>query len=186
MTGNFKIRALKTDDDYFIKGDIIEFKNGHTRWRDGGDSSIYESYDEFIKENFMWDDFFELVEEGEFGEKDLRKLIKPCYAVRFETGNWAIAMTRTSEIIGFYSINDITSGVTSLSYIDKNLKDVGGESEYNIIEIRGYSNFDQLKIEGRPLIWKREEKSPTQLEIESIESEIRKLSDKLSELRKGL
>lgn len=188
MNGNFKIRALKSDDDYFIKGDVIEFKNGHTRWRDGEDSCEYESYKEFIKDNYLWEDFLELIEEKEEENKieDLRELIKPCYVVKFRDEEWGIAMIRINEIIGFHKINDISSGITNLSYMDKNLEDINGETEYDIVEIRGYSDVDQKDIESRPLIWKREEKSPTQLEIESIELEQRKLADRLSELRKEL
>ena len=184
MNGNFKIRALKSDDDYFIKGDVIEFKNGHTRWRDGEDSCEYESYKEFIKDNYLWEDFLELIEEKEEENKieDLRELIKPCYVV----------VRRDGSIAGVFEGKrgmrlQASMGTTFCDVVDydKNLEKRG--KEYDIMEVYGLPNYSMdISINNRPLIWKREEKSPTQLEIESIELEQRKLADRLSELRKEL
>ena len=118
--------------------------------------------------------------------EDLRKLIKPCYAVKIRDGRYVIAFARKDSEINFNRTEDISNGVTKLSYFDENLIDNDGYSEYDIMEIRGYAGTDQKNIEGREIIWKREEKSPTQIKIEELETEQRKIADKIAELRKEL
>ena len=117
---------------------------------------------------------------------DLRELIKPCYAVRIRDGRWLIAFTIKDNGINFNEIGDISIGVTKLSNFDKSLIDKDGYSKYDIMEIRGYSQTNQKNIRIRDVIWKREEKSPTQIKLEELETEQRKIADKIAELRKEL
>ena len=94
--------------------------------------------------------------------EDLRELIKPCYAVKIRDGRWLIAFTIKDNEINLNEIGDISSGATKLSDFDKSLIDKYGYSQYDIMEIRGYSNVSQKNIETRDVVWKRAEKSPTQ------------------------
>lgn len=196
--GNFKVRALKTDSDFFYEGDIIEFVDGSTVWVYGGSSSYYKDFTKFMYDNPRWADYLEEIKEGEkimestkgnFKVKclDLRELIEPCLFVRIRGENApCIAIKETSDI-GFYSTENYR-GISSLSSYDKNLNNSSDNDEYDIIEIMDFTDYSSILKCGKT-IWKREEapiKSPTQLEIESIESEQRKLADRLSELRKGL
>ena len=135
-----------------------------------------------------WTSYYkEVKEEGEDRIEDLRELIKPCYAVRFsgEKG-WCLAMNRRDGTIGFNSINDIRRGITRMSSIDKNLLDDSKMPEYDIMEIRGYADVNQFDIENRPLIWKREEKSPTQIKLKELEKKQREIADEMEKLRKEL
>ena len=47
------------------------------------------------------------------------------------------------------------------------------------------NNFD-ISTSNRPLIWKREEKSPTQLKLEELEKKQREIADEMEKLRKEL
>ena len=50
-----------------------------------------------------------------------------------------------------------------------------------------YDQFSIVKIErGAELIWKREEKSAKQIEIEAIENEMKKLAERLEQVRKEM
>ena len=131
-----------------------------------------------------WWDYNE--EDLEKVVEDLRELIKPCYAVRIRDGRWLIAFARKDNEINFNETGDISIGVTKLSDFDKSLIDKDGYSQYDIMEIRGYSSANQKNIEERKIIWKREEKSPTQIKLEELETEQRKIADKIAELRKEL
>lgn len=122
--------------------------------------------------------------------EDLRELIKPCYVVKFGSGVLTMAYD-TQEGINFNTEED---GYINLKSLDEQLveKCKVDNSDFDIIEIYGlhkYSrgmNCSKISIKDRPLIWKREEKSPTQLEIESIELEQRKLADRLSKLKENV
>ena len=128
------------------------------------------------------------VKEGENKVEDLRELIKPCYIV--------VHIDNTLSRVEINCNNEkIISGDThwcNLHSLSKELLGYCGDSNATIKEIYGYSEYNniayKLSIEGRPLIWKREEepiKSPTQLEIESIELEQRKLADRLAKLKEN-
>jgi len=122
----------------------------------------------------------------EFEVGDLRELIKPCYVVRIRDGRWLIAFTIKDNGINFNEIGDISIGVTKLSNFDKRLIDKDGYSQYDIMEIRGYAETEQKNIGTTKIIWKREEKTPTQIKLEELETEQRKIADKIAELRKEL
>ena len=131
--------------------------------------------------------FEEIKEEGENKMEDLRELIKPCYVVRFRgEEDWCLAMNRTDGTIGFNSINNIRRGIIRMSSLDENLLDNSKMSEYDIMEIRGYGNVNQFDTENRPLIWKRNELSPTQLKLEELEKRQREIADEMEKLRKEL
>lgn len=132
-------------------------------------------------------EFIEIKEEGENKMEDLRELIKPCYVVRFRgEEDWCLAMNRTDGTIGFNSINNIRRGIIRMSSLDENLLDNSKMSEYDIMEIRGYGNVDQTRIDNRPIIWKRTEISPTQLKLEELEKKQREIADEMEKLRKEL
>ena len=185
MGGNFKVRALKTDSPFFNKGDIIEFKNGRCRWSDGGDSDKYENFEDLIDDN-GWTDYLEEIKES----SDLRELIKPCYVV----------VRRDGSVCGIFEIKEglvLQSALENLTCefkeYNENLTKYEEKDDTDIMEVYRFSTNCWFNISryNRPLIWKREEekttvKSPTELEIELIEEEQRKLSDRLSKLKESL
>ena len=73
-----------------------------------------------------------------------------------------------------------------MSSFDEKLLDNSNMSEYDIMEIRGYADVDQTRIDNRPLIWKRVELSPTQLKLEELEKKQREIADEMEKLRKEL
>ena len=133
-------------------------------------------------------EFIEIKEEGENKMEDLRELIKPCYVVKFRGGvnGWSIAMNRSNGEIGFNSIDNLRRGIVRMSSFDEKLLDNSNMSEYDIMEIRGYADVDQTRIDNRPLIWKRTEKSPTQIKLEELEKKQREIADEMEKLRKEL
>lgn len=125
---------------------------------------------------------FEEVKKGENKMEDLRELIKPCYVVVRRDGSIAGVFEGKRGMRLQASMG--TSFCDVMDY-DKNLEK--RDKEYDIMEVYGLPNYSMdISINNRELIWKREEKSPIQLEIESIELEQRKLAGRLSELRKEL
>ena len=122
----------------------------------------------------------------EFKVGDLRELIKPCYAVRIRDGRWLIAFMRKDGDINLNRIDDISCGTTKVSDFDENLLDGDSFSNCDIMEIRGYQDVNQTNIAGREVIWERIEKSKTQIKLEELETEQRKIADKIAELRKEL
>ena len=188
MCGNFKVRALRTDSPFFNKGDVIEFKNGRCRWSDDGDE--YDSFEELIDKN-GWEDYLKLIEEeGVKVDKpsDLRELIKPCYVV----------VRRDGSVCGIFEIKEglvlqsnLETQICEFKEYNKNLTKYEEEDGTDIMEVYGLSksHYFDISTYNRPLIWKREEapvKSPTELEIESIEEEQRKLADRLAKLKEKL
>ena len=124
-------------------------------------------------------------EEGETKMEDLRELIKPCYAVRIRDGRWLIAFMRKDGDIAMQEIRDISWGVTLVSSFTKDLCN-SNSSQYDIMEIRSCADGDQTNIESRDVIWKRTEKSPTQLKLENLEKKQREIADEMEKLRKEL
>ena len=185
MGGNFKVRALKSVDGFFNEGDIVEFKNGICRWRDGGDSVTYKDFDDLIHCN----DWYDYLEEVKVDKSlDLRELIKPCYVV----------VRRDGSVCGIFEIeeglilqDELDFGMCYLSEYNENLTKYETEHGTDIMEVYGLTsnNCFGISTHNRPLIWKREEapiKSPIELEIESIEEEQRKLADRLAKLKESL
>ena len=77
--------------------------------------------------------------------------------------------------------DSIHFGSGSISNVIKNYDD-------NLLELNRRSEvLDIMKIErGTELIWKREEKSSKQIEIEAIENEMKKLAERLEQVRKEM
>ena len=188
MDENFKIRALESDENYFNKGDVIEFKDGQAMWIDGRVSLKYKNFEDFIAQNYEWEKDIELIkEEGENKMEDLRELIKPCYVVKLRNGDLAICLERVNNVIGMNDINDISIGFTNIELLDDQLRDTYKNSNYDIMEIYGYPNgADQKIVKDRPLIWKRTEISPIQLKLEELEKKQREIADEMEKLRKEL
>ena len=181
MNGNFKIMALKDYEDYFIEGDIIEFKNGHTRWRDGSDSYIYKDYAEFISRNITRIGYFELIEDVENKMEDLRELIVVGRVVKFDDGKISRVEINNLEELCFSGEHWFP-----VARLNSNLK----YSDMKIVEIYGRcgSNADAWKLstDHRNLIWKRTEKSPTQFKLEELEKKQREIADEMEKLRKEM
>lgn len=130
----------------------------------------------------------ELVDK-EFTKADL----KPCMVVRLRRG----VLTMTYDTQDGINFNTETNGYINLKSLNEKLIEKHGidNSEFDVVEIYGLYKYAQgvncskISIKDRPLIWKREEepiKSPTQLEIESIELEQRKLADRLAKLKENV
>ena len=117
---------------------------------------------------------------------DLRELIKSCYVVRIRDGRWLIAFAEQHGRIGLNDIDNISYGVTLVSNFKKKTLDHDFDSRYDIMEIRGYAENNQEIIAIRDVVWEREEKSPTQIKLEELEKEQRKIADEIAELRKEL
>ena len=182
MNGNFKVRALETHNDFFTNGDIFIFKNGITTWNNGNESLTYDNFLELIGRN-SWDNYLEEVkEEGDNKMEDLRELIKPCMVVKFRDD----VLTMVYDTQNGINFNTETNGYTDLKSLNEQLlyKD---DSHYDIVEIYGLypctgSFCHKISTKDRPLIWKREEKSPTQIKIEEIESTIAQLTNQVNVL----
>lgn len=134
----------------------------------------------------VWWDYNEEDLEKDNDMEDLRELIKPCYAVRIRDGRWLIAFTRKDGDINLNRIQDISYGVTKVSDFNENLLDSDSDSQFDIMEIRGFAEARQTNIANREVIWERIEKSPTQIKLEELETEQRQIADKIAELRKEL
>ena len=65
--------------------------------------------------------------------------------------------------------------------------DLNSYNDEQMQENRAFSHCDIMKIErGTELIWEREEKSAKQIEIEAIENEMKKLAERLEQVRKEM
>lgn len=180
MGGNFKVKCLDARGcSGYTNGKIYEVVDGVFTYNSGNNIIGIDSFDEF---NNMTSAIWELVEDS----SDLRELIKPCYAVRIRDGRWLIAFTKKDGDIAMQDITDISYGVTAVSNFEKNTLNHRNSEQYDIMEIRGYANADQTNIENRDVIWKREEKSPTQLKLEELEKKQREIADEMENLRKEL
>lgn len=187
MNGNFKVRALETHNDFFTKGDIFVFKNGITTWNSGSESLEYDNFLELIGRNSWVDYFEEIKEEGENKMEDLRELIKVCYVIKMRDEKYAFVGQATGGIC--FDWKDGASCMMLYDY-NKNLCYCDDYPRYDVMEIYGYSKHPyastNASIEGRPLIWKRTEISPTQLKLEELEKKQREIADEMEKLRKEL
>ena len=187
MGGNFKIRYIGDGSNrYFTYNKIYEIKDGVLILDNGTRLTNIQNFSSICYN--INATFEEIKEEGENRMEDLRELIKPCYVVRFRGGvnSWGIAMNRSNGEVGFNSIDNLQRGIIRMSSFDEKLLDNSNMSEYDIMEIRGYADVDQTRIDNRPLIWKRNEKSSTQLKLEELEKKQREIADEMEKLRKEL
>mgnify|MGYP001769968918 CR=1 FL=1 len=117
--------------------------------------------------------------------EDLRELIKPCYAVKIRDGKWLIALNMEDGTIEMFEIGSLKA-IINIREFDKELKEKNSMQSYDIMEIRGYPKTFSLDEKRRKKIWERIEKSPTQIKLEELEKEQRKIADEIAELRKEL
>lgn len=175
-------------------GKIRCIDNNNVRWYTTG--KIYE-----VKDGVFFDDEYDKEEIESFeawsagrGSKweevkeDLRELLKPCMMVKCRDGILRMVVQCEDGLIikrfngnDWILISDYNDDLTLVKRVNEHL---------DIIEIYGYEKFHgkslQPSINSRELLWKREEKSPQQIEIEEIEAEQRKLADRLAKLRKEM
>ena len=189
MGGNFKAKCLETNGYCgYTKGKIYKIRDGKFTYDDFNTmvTRIDTIGDLDRNSGAIW----ELIEEeGENKMEDLRELLKIGYIVEHIDGKLSrVEMNDKEELI--ISGENHWCNVSSLS---KELNGYCGDNNATIKEVYGYSEYNncahKILIVGRNTIWKREEapiKSPTQLEIESIELEQRKLADRLSKLKEGM
>jgi hypothetical protein len=187
--GNFKVRCVNNGDfnTLYTFGKVYEISSGVFIFDDGEelDETINCVEDLINNTSAGW----ELIEEeGEVKMKDLRRLLKIGYIVEHIDGKLSrVEMNENKELI----ISGEKHYYPLKGNLDKNLEYDEGVGDWAILGIKtiyGYSKHNgyahKISASGRKVIWKRqEEKSPTQLEIESIELEQRKLADRLSKLK---
>lgn len=188
MGGNFKIRALKDYARFFTNGEVYEFRNGICTWDYGYKSRLYESFEQFIEKNSMfWKGCFELIkEEGENKMEDLRELLKQGYVVvHIDDTLSKVEMNSEGKLV--------ISGDDHWCLVDKLTKELygyNGSPKVAIKEIYEYSYYNshahKVSLDGRELIWKRTEFSPTQLKLEELEKKQREIADEMEKLRKEL
>jgi hypothetical protein len=192
MGGNFKVRCINDGEfsTLYTSGKVYEISDGIFVFDDGEeiDETINCVEDLILYTSAGW----ELIEdEGENKVEDLRELLKIGYIVEHIDGKLSrVEINDKEELI--ISGENHWCNVSSLS---KELNGYCGDNNATIKEVYGYSAYNNRahKISivgvGRNTIWKREEaqvKSPTQLEIESIELEQRKLADRLAKLKENV
>lgn len=131
--------------------------------------------------------FEEIKEEGENKMEDLRELIKVCYVIKMRDEKYAFVGQATGGIC--FDWKDGASCMMLYDY-NKNLCYCDDYPRYDVMEIYGYSKHPyastNASTEGRPLIWKRTELSPTQLKLEELEKKQREIADEMEKLRKEL
>lgn len=72
----FRVLAIENDhigDPLFIKGEVYEFIDGFTKWKNGFESCNYESYDDFIEHNISWENKFVELKPGDDPAEVLRE-----------------------------------------------------------------------------------------------------------------
>lgn len=184
MGGNFKVKCLETNGYCgYTKGKIYKIRDGKFTYDDFNImvTRIDTIGDLDRNSGAIW----ELIEEeGENKVEDLRELLKIGYVVKREDESvCGIFQTEVNDLVLQDAMNCLNC---RLNEYDEKLR----KSYFDITEIYGLPKYKfDISIDNRPLIWKREEepiKSPTQLEIESIELEQRKLADRLSKLKEGI
>lgn len=182
----FKCLSVDTTNmRHFTIGKIYETDNNMLNYRlDGGNMAEYCPLieDGDVERGLV---FEEIKEEGENKMEDLRELIKPCYVV----------VRRDGSICGIFATNgglklqtSLGSGMCFLEDYNKNLlKEESEIDSTDIMEIYGLSKYSfDISINNRHLIWKRTEKSPTQLKLEELEKKQREIADEMEKLRKEL
>lgn len=185
MGGNFKVRCINDGEfsTLYTSGKVYEISDGIFVFDDGEeiDETINCVEDLILYTSATW----KLIEdEGENKVEDLRELIKPCYVVKLRDEPWCVAIKEANDL-GFYKISRTDMiGISSISSYDESLNNKNNDS-YDIVEIREYVPCILFSYKNAKLVWKRIEKSPRQIEIESIEQEQRKLADRLAKLKEA-
>lgn len=184
----FKCLSVDTTNmRHFTIGKIYETDNNMLNYRlDGGNMADYCPLieDGDVERGLV---FEEIKEEGENKMEDLRELIKVCYVIKMRDEKYAFVGQATGGIC--FDWKDGASCMMLYDY-NKNLCYCDDYPRYDVMEIYGYSKHPyastNASIEGRPLIWKRTELSPTQLKLEELEKKQREIADEMEKLRKEL
>lgn len=124
--------------------------------------------------------------KGEDEVEDLREMLKVGYVVKYRNGEFRMVM-ETEMGICFVNSNGYYLAKTDF---DKNLKVISMCETFDIVEVYGfkchYSDCLEVSSKYRKLIWKREEKSPTEIKLEELEKKQREIADEMEKLRKEL
>lgn len=186
---NGKIRCLdaKGLNRVYTKDKVYEVVNGSIFRDDCTSSPIHESFDEWCRlRGGKWEEVKDVKNMCEIA--DLREMLKPCMFVKCRDEVLRMVVQCESKII--IKRFDNMWWIDVCDYDNVLMLENRENACFDIIEVYGYDgeggNSLRPTVRTRKLIWKREEKTPQQIEIEQIEAEQRKLADRLSELRKGL
>ena len=130
---------------------------------------------------------WELIEEeGENKMEDLRESLEQGFVVKHIDDTLSkVEMNSEGKLV--------ISGDDHWCLVDKLTKELygyNGDPKVTIKEIYGYSDYNsyahKVSLDGRELIWKRIELSPTQLKLEELEKKQREIANEMEKLRKEL
>ena len=179
---NGKIRCLDTNAElHYTKNKVYDIKDGIITFDSGERHGVHENLADFLC--YTGAKFEEIIDM-----RDLRKMLKPCMLAKFLDGTFGIVVQcgrgvvlKRFDSMDWMKVDDYGKDLKTIRRVS---------AELDIIKVYGCAWLIQDVLSpiagSRELIWKREEKTPQQIEIEQIEAEQRKLADRLSELRKGL
>lgn len=177
---NGKIRCINPMGCvFYTKDKAYDVKNGQFTTDDGCRSEEYESFEHLYEDSVAkWEEI----------KEDLREMLKPCMVVKCRDGILRMLIQCEDGIV-LKQLNTVEY-IKLSDYYNDLLINKQRNQHLDIIEVYGYSNNKstslELRTNYRELLWKREEKSKTQIEIEEIETEQRKLADRLAKLRKEM
>ena len=126
--------------------------------------------------------FFKLKEKNVVTNKFNKSMLKDGMVVMLRNQNCAHAKGRLlvlNETIvdkeGYLSFSDYTNDLLSDD----------GDVDFDIVQVFSVDNLTNMDINEweLSLLWKREEKSPTQLKIEEMESSVAELQKQINELK---
>ena len=196
MGGNilFRMRCVDVGNSCWKLGEIIEVdENNETRYiepngkKGGIDINISDFKEWTDRMNYTNQSKWELIEEkGENKMEDLRELLEQGFVVKHIDDKLSkIEMNSEGKLV--------ISGDDHWCLVDKLTKELygyNGDTKVAIKEIYGYSDYNshahKVSLDGRELIWKRIELSPTQLRLEELEKKPREIADEIEKLRKEL
>lgn len=158
--GNFKMRCVdKGGGDMYTNGKVYEYKDGRIVSDNGTMNMIFDTFKEFQELSMAeW----ELITENQISTKE-----------ELEDGD--ICVLRNSERIVFFEEY----------FFMKDGKSVNIAYGYNSELVSFCSDkYDIMEVyRNKELIYKREEKSAQQIEIENIQTEMGKLNKRLEVLK---
>jgi hypothetical protein len=156
---------------FMTKGKVYEFKNGTTVTNSGNNTFKVTDLEEF-------NNIF-ITKLAPYDPQQPKDILTIGRIVKHRNGKMGFVLKESiiyNERMGFVS-----------EYFE-NLEHV--IDEWSIIEIYEYTVTSHFKTDGNvgdlgDLVWKREEKTAQQIEIERIENKMRKLADDLKNLKGG-
>ena len=143
-----------------------------------------------LEDGDLWDYNEEDLEKVE-NMKDLRKLLKQGYIVEHMDEMLSkVEKNANEELVisskhRWFPVENLTEQLDYTCYFE-NDKDHADKVKIKAIYGLSDENMNAYKIskDGREKIWELIEKSPIQIKLEELESEQRKIADKIAELRK--